>query len=151
MSKLDNSSQKATIKCIVPEEKSGIASKQLVQMKERGEHYVTLCNMEPGCFVNWTCSVLFCNIIIFISRHWTLGQISFDCGEAGDVYATGDSVTFAKVAQMIYFRNWPGGILLVILNKTLEGKIFVLMLDIYFRLPNWQGPALYGRQYIFNL
>ena len=105
MSKLDNSSQKATIKCIVPEEKSGIASKQLVQMKERGEHYVTLCNMEPGCFVNWTCSVLFCNIIIFISRHWTLGQISFDCGEAGDVYATGDSVTFAKVAQMIYFRN----------------------------------------------
>ena len=109
-------------------------SEQTISPDERARG--TLCNMEPGYFVNWTCSVLFCNIIIFISRHWTLGQISFDCGEVGDVDATGDSVTFAKVAQMIYFRNRPGGILLVILNKTLEGKIFVLMLDIYFRLPN---------------
>ena len=92
--------------------------------------------MEPGCFVNWTCSVLFCNIIIFISRLWTLvGQISFDCGDFVD--ATGDSVTFAIIAQMIFFQEltWRAT-LLVILYKTLEGKIFVLMLDIYFRLPN---------------
>ena len=75
-------------------------SEQTISPDERARG--TLCNMEPGCFVNWTCSVLFCNIIIFISRLWTLGQMSFDCGEVVDVDATGDSASFAIVAQMIF-------------------------------------------------
>ena len=97
MLKLDNSSQKATIK-YSPRGKIWY-SEQTISPDERARG--TLCNMEPGCFVNWTCSVLFCNIIIFISRLWTLvGQISFDCGDFVD--ATGDSVTFAIIAQMIF-------------------------------------------------
>ena len=116
MSKLDNSNQKATIK-YSPRGKIWY-SEQTISPDERARG--TLCNMEPGCFVNWTCSVLFCNIIIFISRLWTLvGQISFDCGDFVD--ATGDSVTFAIIAQMIFFRELTlRTTLLVFLHKTLD-------------------------------
>ena len=77
MSKLDNSSQKATIKCIVPEEKSGIASKQLVQMKERGEHYVTWSQaaLSTGLAPSYSATLLYS---FPDSGLWTLGQFSFD-------------------------------------------------------------------------
>ena len=134
MSKLENSSQKATIKCIVPEEKSGIASKQLVQMKERGEHYVTWSQaaLSTGLAPSYSATLLYS---FPDSGLW--GRFHLIAVSLWVVDATGDSASFAIVAQMIFsgtdlMEGHPFGHL----HKTLEEEIFFSTLDIYFRLPN---------------
>ena len=103
---MDNSSQKATIKCIVPEEKSGIASKQLVQMKERGEHYVTWSQaaLSTGLAPSYSATLLYS---FPDSGLW--GSFHLIAVRLWVVDATGDSASFAIVAQMNFFRNCPDG------------------------------------------